>query len=118
MCENPLVPTKSCGYYRTGLGRVRPGLPGTWRTRAETWSGPDFQYKLVLNINYNRYQTLPPDEHSTEDHEKMLLELDEERAKAAKELEKTVDKAEQLSEEITAMLSSIAQIQMTSRRRK
>ncbi|KAI1705540.1 subunit 21 of mediator complex domain-containing protein [Ditylenchus destructor] len=59
--------------------------------------------------------SLPPDEHSTEDHEKMLLELDEERAKAAKELENTVGKAELLTEEITAMLSSIAQIQMSSR---
>jgi len=59
--------------------------------------------------------SLPPDEHSTEEHEKALLELDEERAKAAKELEKTVERAELLTEEITETLSSIAQVQMASR---
>lgn len=60
---------------------------------------------------------MPTDEHSTEEHEKVLLDLDEERAKAAKELEITIEKAEQFTDDVTNLLSKVAELQMNSRPR-
>ncbi|KAL3119523.1 hypothetical protein niasHT_010109 [Heterodera trifolii] len=46
--------------------------------------------------------SLPADEQSlsVEEHEKALLELDDERARAAKELEQAVEKAEKLTDQL------------------
>jgi hypothetical protein len=59
--------------------------------------------------------SLPPEEHSIEQHEKELLELDDQRAQAAKELELAVEKAEKMTEQFGELLSRIARVQMESR---
>ncbi|KAL3081844.1 hypothetical protein niasHS_012292 [Heterodera schachtii] len=61
--------------------------------------------------------SLPADEQSlsVEEHEKALLELDDERARAAKELEQAVEKAEKLTDQLGELLSRIARLQMESR---
>lgn len=58
-----------------------------------------------------------PDEHSVEEHEKMLLELDEERAKAAKDLEVTYEKLEKFTDEVTELITKVVDVQMESRAR-
>lgn len=60
---------------------------------------------------------MPSEESSTEEHEKRLLELDDERAKCAKELEKVVECSELISDEISSMISALAEVQMLSRPR-
>lgn len=60
-------------------------------------------------------ESLPPAEQSLELHEKELLELDDQRAQAAKELELAVEKAEKLTERTRELLSKIAYAQMMSR---
>ncbi|KAF7639307.1 Mediator of RNA polymerase II transcription subunit 21 [Meloidogyne graminicola] len=60
-------------------------------------------------------ESLPPAEQSLELHEKELLELDDQRAQAAKELELAVEKAEKLTEQTRELLSKIARVQMISR---
>ncbi|KAL7072010.1 hypothetical protein ACQ4LE_008419 [Meloidogyne hapla] len=60
-------------------------------------------------------ESLPPAEQSLEVHEKELLELDDQRAQAAKELELAVEKAEKLTEQTRELLSKIAHAQMMSR---
>lgn len=59
--------------------------------------------------------SLPPDESSTEEHERILLELDDERANVAKELEQTLEEAEKLAEEIGSILSNVVKKQLDSR---
>jgi len=44
-----------------------------------------------------------------------LLELDDERANAAKELEQTLEEAEKLTEEIGSILSNVVKKQLDSR---
>jgi hypothetical protein len=50
-----------------------------------------------------------------EEHQRLLEELDDERAARAKNLEVTVVDAEILTEKISKVISSIAQSQMESR---
>jgi chromosome segregation ATPase len=60
-------------------------------------------------------ESLPPEELSVERHEKELLELDDQRAQSAKELELAVERAEKLTEQLRELLSRIAQSQIESR---
>lgn len=60
-------------------------------------------------------ESLPSDEPSIEQHEKELLDLDDQRAQAAKELELAVERAEELTSKFKELLSKIARVQMESR---
>lgn len=61
--------------------------------------------------------SLPSEENPTDEHEKRLLELDDERAKCAKELEKVVEHSELISGEVSSIISSLVEVEMVSRPR-
>uniref|UniRef100_A0A914EAM2 Mediator of RNA polymerase II transcription subunit 21 n=1 Tax=Acrobeloides nanus TaxID=290746 RepID=A0A914EAM2_9BILA len=59
--------------------------------------------------------SLPNEEPSAEENDKILASLDEERAEAAQDLEKAVKEGEELVESIQDCLAEIARVQMESR---